>query len=340
MEDNISKKEISNIVEELYNEFYEEKNRLDLMYQEQTEKLDAVKHYIEDLEQDDNADFNIFSPRNVRVNHTDKIEQLKKEQKEAEEEKDRIFKKQQYYEEKVHKLKEYRQNEYDETKEDNSTEDNVYILLLQEKEKQRISRDLHDTTVQDLTHMVHKSELCMKYIDSDPIRAKLELETLHKGIKEIINDMRATIFNLRPMAYDDLGFQGAIDHIMEVFQSNTSIKLVYHITGKYDIVNDIVLISVIRIIQEACINAIKYSKAKNLNVDCKIENDTICIHIEDNGIGIQSKNVESDETFGGFGISIMEERAKLLNGSFTLTTEEQKGTVIDVSIPIIEKGEE
>ncbi len=338
MEDNISKKELSNIVEDLYNEFYEEKVRLDSMYQEQIEKLEEIEHYIEELEKDDAADFNVFSPRNVRVNYTDKIEQLKKEQKETEEEKERISKKRHYYEERVHKLEEYRINEVE--MEDEVKEDNASILLFQEKEKQRISRDLHDTTVQDLTHLIHKSELCMKYIDSDPIRAKLELESLHKGIKEIVNDMRTTIFNLRPMAYDDLGFQGAVEHMMEVFQNNTSVKLVYNIDGNYDKISDIVLISIIRMIQEACINALKYSKAKNLNLDCKIEEDTICIHIEDNGIGIQSKSEESDKKIGGFGISIMKERAKLLNGTFTLTTENQKGTAIDISIPIIEKGEE
>ena len=181
----------------------------------------------------------------------------------------------------------------------------------------------------------------MKYIENDTTRAKLELESIHKGIKDIINDMRTTIFNLRPMSFDDLGFAGAIEHMMEVLQKSTDIKLEYHIEGDYDRISDIILISVIRIIQEACNNAIKYSKATNLIIDCKIDNQNILIMVRDNGIGIQSRDsedlVESDGK-NGFGISIMKERTKILKGSFDLLSEEKKGTTIYVSVPIIEKG--
>lgn len=329
MEDSISKEELSNIVDDLYNEFVEETIRLKTMYEDYTKKEIEMKQYIDELEKNDNTDFSFFSPRSIKVNNTDKIEQLKIELEHNTEEKEKLLSRLKYYEEKVHKLKNYNMS-------------STSMIMLQEMEKQRISRELHDTTVQNLTHMIHKNELCMKYIENDTTRAKLELESIHKGIKDIINDMRTTIFNLRPMSFDDLGFAGAIEHMMEVLQKSTDIKLEYHIEGDYDRISDIILISVIRIIQEACNNAIKYSKATNLIIDCKIDNQNILIMVRDNGIGIQSRDsedlVESDGK-NGFGISIMKERTKILKGSFDLLSEDQRGTTINISVPITEKGE-
>lgn len=327
MKDSILKDELSNIVDDLYNEFVEETIRLKTMHEDYTKKEIDTKQYIKEMENND-SDFSFFSPRSVKVNNTAKIEQLKVELKQNSEEKEKVLFRLKYCEEKVQKLKNYNMN-------------NTSMILMQEMEKQRISRDLHDTTVQNLTHMVHKSELCMKYIDKDPTRAKLELESIHKGIKDIINDMRTTIFNLRPMSFDDLGFVGAIEHMMDVFQESTDMKLEYHIEGDYHQINDILLISVIRIIQEASNNAIKYSKASNLQIDCKIHNHNILIMVKDNGIGIQSKgseNLVDLDGKNGFGISIMKERTKILKGSFDLLSEEKKGTTIYVSVPIIEKG--
>lgn len=326
MEDSISKDELSNIVDDLYNEFVEETIRLKTMHEDYTKKEIETKRYIDELEKNDDIDFSFFSPRSIKVNNTDKIEQLKMELQHNTEEKEKVLSRLKYYEEKVQKLKNYNRS-------------NTSMILLQEMEKQRISRDLHDTTVQNLTHMVHKSELCMKYIENDPTRAKLELESIHKGIKDIINDMRTTIFNLRPMSFDDLGFIGAIEHMMEVLQESTNMKLEYHIEGDYNRINDIILISVIRIIQEACNNAIKYSKASNFIIDCKIDHENILIMIKDNGIGIQSKDSEESDGKNGFGISIMKERTKILKGSFDLSSENQRGTTINISVPITEKGE-
>ena len=64
------------------------------------------------------------------------------------------------------------------------------LLETQELDRNRISRDLHDSTVQTLTMLVHKTEYCSKMIDIDPICAKLELQSMIDLNKEIINDMR------------------------------------------------------------------------------------------------------------------------------------------------------
>lgn len=335
MSENGSENELKKIIDDLYNEFNDEKIRLLNLCEKNQEKIKESKKCIEELSKNDDSDFNVFSPRNTKVDYTGKIEQLKKEISLFEEENESIQQKIGYYEERADKLSKIEAMEsFAQERTDDSS-----ILMMQELDKQRISRDLHDGIVQNLTHMVHKSELCMKYMDSDLIRAKLEMESIHKSIKDIINELRATIFNLRPMSYDDIGFQTAIEQMMEMMQKSTAIKLVCHIAGNYDNIDDIVLISVVRIVQEATSNAIKYSNAKRITIDVKIQDQSVVVSVEDNGKGIKSKEYKREDGTSGFGISIMKERTKILKGSFQLTTKPHNGTRIYVSIPIIMKGE-
>ena len=77
------------------------------------------------------------------------------------------------------------------------------LLETQENERQRIARELHDST---LTSLVHKTELSLKLVDADPIRCKLELTSMGKTIRDIIQDTRNMIYDLRPMSFDDIGF--------------------------------------------------------------------------------------------------------------------------------------
>ena len=75
------------------------------------------------------------------------------------------------------------------------------VLDVQEKERQRIARDLHDSSLQNLTHLVHKVELTSLYIDRDPVKAKLELATIEAGLRKVIDDIRNRIYDLRPIDF-------------------------------------------------------------------------------------------------------------------------------------------
>ena len=76
------------------------------------------------------------------------------------------------------------------------------IVEMLETERKRIVSELHDTSLQNITHFVHMIELASLYIDKDPVRAKMELNSVSKGLHNVIEDIRSTIFNLRPMTLD------------------------------------------------------------------------------------------------------------------------------------------
>jgi two-component system sensor histidine kinase DegS len=101
----------------------------------------------------------------------------------------------------------------------------IAILETQENERQRISRELHDSTIQNLTSIVYKAELCSKLIDQDPIRCRLELLGIGQTLREIISDTREMIYNLRPMSFDDIGLDITIERALDKLESSESKKI-------------------------------------------------------------------------------------------------------------------
>jgi two-component system sensor histidine kinase DegS len=224
----------------------------------------------------------------------------------------------------------------------NMHEKGLSILEAQEIERQRIARDLHDTTVQNLTSLVHKSELCIKLIDIDTIRAKLELNTMSNTLKMVINDMRGIIYNLKPMSLDDLGLtitvQRYADRLMDL--NNVQIKIISNEEPKE--ILPVIKLTLLRIIQEACCNVIKHAKASMIHIEINYENQNITVSVKDNGIGFHIENTEvySNKQTSSFGLSIIRERISLLSGTLDIQSEEGKGTIVTVSVPItIYEGE-
>lgn len=201
------------------------------------------------------------------------------------------------------------------------------ILEKQEIEKQRIARELHDSPIQVLTNCIHKVELCSKVIDIDPIRTKLELEILSNTIRSTINEMRSIIFDLRPMAFDDLGFEITLERIINQIKNDCKMNIDINYSGVKRKINSVKGLTIVRLIQEACNNSVKHSKGKNINIAFEYEDEFIKILVEDDGKGFDiSKQSE------GFGLSIMKERVYLLDGKFKIESND-KGTKICIQIP-------
>lgn len=211
------------------------------------------------------------------------------------------------------------------------------IIETQENERKRIARDLHDSTVQNLTTMMHKTELCTRLIDIDPIRAKLELQTMVGTIKSTINDMRNTIYGLRPMALDDLGLIPAIDkHIRDV-SANYNIKILFKLHNQEKPLLPVINLTLFRIIQESVNNAIKHGQANNIWIDIYYFEKSVKVQVRDDGIGFNKDTLlkANENIFSGYGLSMMKERVSILSGDFNIDSEGNEGTKIIIKIPLI-----
>ena len=218
------------------------------------------------------------------------------------------------------------------------TASGISILEAQEMERKRIARDLHDSTVQSLTNIVHKTEYCSKMIDKDAVQVKFELVSMMENIRSCIDDMRRIIYDLRPMSIDDLGLVPTIQRFVEQNKAeHDDMKFKIQVTSKSDEVDlpSVVTLTIFRIVQEACNNIFKYSQADNVTIAISYFEEEIEVVVQDDGIGFDKSSIGRGEksTSSGFGLSIMQERVQLLSGTFSIDSQPGKGTKVCIRIP-------
>lgn len=231
-----------------------------------------------------------------------------------------------------------------EEKEDKFEVDNDRLMMLemQEMERQRIARELHDSSTQNLIALFNKLELCSNLIDVDAIRCKLELQSSMRYLKTIIADIRSTIYDLRPMSFDDIGIDVTIKQFLEKIRSEYNKKIIFiddEEVLKQSNLKSILKLTIFRIIQESCNNAVKHAQAENIQVTVKKTQSFLCITINDDGVGFdtnQLKNIKREDN-SGFGLSMMKERVYLFSGEININSEIGKGTNVIVKVPFLEE---
>ena len=205
-------------------------------------------------------------------------------------------------------------------------------LNFQEEERKRISRDLHDTALQNLVHLIHNIELCNLYIDEDPIKAKLELSMISKGLKEIVDEIRDTIFDLRPMSFDDLGLKASFERLLESVNKDNRYEIITDIEN-VSCENNLILLYIYRAVQEGLNNIVKHAEAEKILFSCKTKGDICIIDIEDDGKGFyESQGEMKDDKH--FGLFLMRERIEILNGKIDISSLKGNGTKIHMEIPL------
>lgn len=215
----------------------------------------------------------------------------------------------------------------------------MHILESHEHDRNRIARDLHDSSVQSLTCLVHKTELCLRLVDLDTIRVKLELQSMIDTIKTIINGMREIIYNLRPMSLENLGLAATIEAYCLQHKKNYDIEVEFKRQEEEPTLPFILMVTVYRILQEAGCNVVKHSGATKMCVTLSYENGTLILEVKDNGKGFDGRAIlaSEKEKLHGFGLAMMKERTALLGGSIRIDSVIGEGTTVHVEVPLQEK---
>lgn len=330
-------------LEKIYQEMYEERLNLERDYQKKSTLLNDNIKFIQTLEESLDENYESFSPRKVDQESHRKISSLLEEQKRLETEVDHIrseiLKSNIRLEELDSVLKSARDKEKESLEKEAVQKKELYgkkILEIQEFERQRIARDLHDSVVQNLTNMVHKVEICSKLMDVDPIRCRLELQAMSKNIREIIQNMREVIYDLRPMSLDDIGLDITIERELSKIRNNGFLNVSYEIEGESVELPPIISLTILRVVQEACNNILKHAQANHVCVCVKYGEKYVEVRVRDDGIGFDVNGITHlDRKDGsGFGISMMKERISLLDGEVEVNSKSGKGTEIVVKVPI------
>lgn len=332
---------VKQYLENIRQEYIEHKISLEAEILSCENKLKENEKIMQILDASTNPEFEAFSPREMNSFHKGKIFELQAEQKKNSEELMNLRDQLQEYEFRIADITSVIKEAADMEKEPKKVDDmdlydtRLALLKTVETERQRIARELHDSTTQNLTAIVHKTELCSKLIEADPVKCKLELFSIGQTLRKIIEDTRGMIYDLRPMSFDDIGFDVTVERALDRFQRFHRLECSYHIEGESYPIDSVVQITLLRVIQEACNNAVKHAKASKLEVTVTYTEKQIVLNIEDDGIGFDVTSIpdETRDDNSGFGLSMMRERVYLLSGNIEIQSSPGEGCTITVTIP-------
>jgi two-component system, NarL family, sensor histidine kinase UhpB len=208
------------------------------------------------------------------------------------------------------------------------------VLTVQEAERLKISRHLHDELGGALSALKLQVRIIEKKLRKDQVKLKEACEDLLSHIDQISEKVRELSLDLSPSIIQDLGFAPAVRQMIRGFMKNNQVHVTADIADIGGRISPDAQVFVYRIIQEAFGNIGKHAQAENASVMLKTDGEKITIVIKDDGIGFEIKQAAFGTGAGnGMGLAVMEERMKILGGEFDVWTRRNKGTKITIRLP-------
>ncbi len=199
----------------------------------------------------------------------------------------------------------------------------------QENERRRISRDLHDDSLQLLATVLLQLDGAIS--TEDPERANAQMLRAKETISQTSDAIRRYCEALRPMLLDTLGVVASVEWIGRELERNSSIKVDFATEGESRVIRDEDRIHIFRVMQEAFHNIEKHSKATAVRVRWKYTEADLEISVTDNGIGMWNFGPAPARSLG---IQGMYERMELVGGKLKIESQPGFGTKVSLQIPL------
>jgi signal transduction histidine kinase len=207
------------------------------------------------------------------------------------------------------------------------------VIMAQEEERARISRDIHDEIGQALTALTFNLEL-LKNPENQKEEIEKRIEDCKRLVETTIEDVRRFSYELRPTILDDLGLLPAFQSHARGYKERTGIEIQINVIRDIDEINDELKTVLYRIFQESLNNIAKHAHASRVIIDLTHQGNKLNFKIQDNGVGFNTDAVLNRSIdAGGLGIKGIRERVELIGGKLNLKSKPNKGTELWVSIP-------
>jgi signal transduction histidine kinase/ligand-binding sensor domain-containing protein len=210
------------------------------------------------------------------------------------------------------------------------------IIESNEEERKKISAELHDSLGQDLVIIKNNADLALNICKTKKESVKY-IKNIYDASTTALENVRAISHNLRPVELDKLGLTETINSIIERASSSSIIKFtseIDNIDGVFEGNDDV---NYCRIIQESVNNIIKHSKASVSSLQIKRTPKEIITIIKDNGIGFNPDELTNGRGKIYFGLMVINERVKILNGDLKINTNHGEGTELIFTFPLDDK---
>ena len=214
----------------------------------------------------------------------------------------------------------------------------LQVIKAQEEERKRVAREIHDGPAQSMANVVLRMEFCEKLLDIDSEKARQELKELKEVVRNNLQDVRKIIFDLRPMALDDLGLIPALRRYLEDYRDKNGLAVEAVFRGPERRLAPALEIALFRLIQEALNNVRKHAHANKVEVTLEIKPKMIISGVKDDGTGFDLRQAMAANNGDSFGLISMKERAELLGGHLDIKTAPGRGTEVIFKIPVTTEG--
>jgi len=205
------------------------------------------------------------------------------------------------------------------------------LLRLQEEERRRISRDLHDDINQRLALLSIDIEMLEQQLPDASDRTVRTVRTIQDRIVELSDNVRRLAYQFHPSILDDLGLSIALRRLVDDFQTRTGIEARF--IGK-DIPKHVakdVVTSLYRVAQEGLANISRHARAKNVRVELQRVRDGLQLMMSDDGVGFDMNRHDGQR--GSLGLLSMRERVSLVAGTLSIQSTPGEGTQICAWVP-------
>ncbi len=208
---------------------------------------------------------------------------------------------------------------------------NAVAAAAVQEERRRISRELHDRVLQLLTTIQLRSELCLNELKSKPEQLERELKTIAEAAHKAATEIRSLLLEKQVVHLAAGSLERRLKDEMEIFRARTGLKLEFECAIDahdlpYEVEQELYFA-----LREGIINAIRHSRASELNLSLTQNQTTCCVDLRDNGVGFDKSSVVSG---GGFGLKGMRERIEKVGGHLAIETAPGKGTCITIEVPL------
>jgi two-component system, NarL family, sensor kinase len=210
------------------------------------------------------------------------------------------------------------------------------LLRVQDEERRRLARDLHDSTGQTLTALKISVSLLQEDCKLCP-SSLMSVSEIVALADQAINEIRTMSYLLHPPLLDEVGFRSAAEWYVEGFSKRSGIEVTFDFAAEYQRLPVAVETALFRILQESLTNVHRHSKAKQARVRYLRQREYTILEIRDFGCGIAAERLAglrevNGET--GIGLAGMRERLNELNGRLELESDEH-GTSIRAIVPLL-----
>lgn len=208
----------------------------------------------------------------------------------------------------------------------------IRVIQTEESVRQSIVHKMHDHVASAISNFILQAEICQRFFDQNPDRARAELNALKNSAGTTFSNVKDFIFDLRPMMLDDLGVVPTLRRYTESFQEKNGIPVPITVTGVERRLESHIEVTIFRNVQELLQNALNHAQATQIQVSLDIAQDRIISVVEDNGRGFSADEaLKNPRTIG---LSTIRDRTQMLGGELDIQSSLGQGARIEFTIPI------